>query len=97
MRFRLLGLFLLPLFILLLGCAGGSFLVRSALPNRVAVIQKAEVDVHSGTDRNTVVQFKLHAGTEAAWLETRDAWLRIALPDDKQGWVHSEDVEALVL
>ena len=76
---------------------GGSLLVRVTMPPRVAVMQNVEVDVHSGTSRDTVVQFKLHAGTETRWVETRGEWLRIALPDEKQGWVHEEDVVALVL
>ncbi len=76
---------------------GASFIVRVAVPRRVAVVQPVEITVHSGTSRDTVVQFKLHAGTEVEWLETRGEWLRVGLPDEKQGWVHHGDVVALVL
>jgi tetratricopeptide (TPR) repeat protein len=76
---------------------GTSLAIRTAVPRKVAVVQKAEVEVHSGTGRDTVVQFKLHAGTETRWLETRGEWLRIALPDDKQGWVQADDVTTLTL
>jgi tetratricopeptide (TPR) repeat protein len=76
---------------------GSSLLLRYSMPRQVAVVHKAEVDVHSGTSDDTVVTFKLHAGTEADWLETRGAWLRLGLPDGKQGWVRADDVQALTL
>ncbi len=76
---------------------GASFALRLALPTRVVVVQAAEIEVHSGTNRDTVVQFRLHAGTEAELLETRGGWLRISLTDGKQGWVELADVAALDL
>ena len=76
---------------------GASLVVRTVAPRRLAVIRDAEIDVHSGTGRDTVVQFKLHAGTQTQWIESRDDWLRIALPDGKQGWVPADEVIALTL
>jgi tetratricopeptide (TPR) repeat protein len=66
-------------------------------PRRVAVVDKAEVSVHAGTDRSSVVQFALHAGTETELIEERGDWLRIQLPDEKQGWVHRDDVITVTL
>lgn len=76
---------------------GGSWIWHTLAPERVVVVEGAEVAVHSGTDRSSVVQFNLHAGTEASLVEERGEWLRIALQDEKQGWVHRDDVIALRL
>jgi hypothetical protein len=72
---------------------GGSLLVRWLLPLRVAIVLPAEVEVHSGTDRDTVVRFRLHAGTEVRTVEERGDWVRIVLPDGEQGWLPAEQVE----
>jgi hypothetical protein len=71
----------------------GSLVVRWALPLRVAVVLPAEVEAHSGTDRETVVRFRLHAGTEVRALAARDGWVRIALPGGEQGWLPEDQVE----
>lgn len=76
---------------------GGSWAAHWLSPQQIAVIKSAEVDVHTGTGHDTVVQFKLHAGTEARWDERRGEWVRIALPDGKQGWLHQDDVVVLTL
>jgi tetratricopeptide (TPR) repeat protein len=72
-----------------------SLVVRWALPLRVAVVLPAEVEIHSGTDLETVVRFRLHAGTEVQALEVREDWVRISLPDGEQGWLPAEHVELL--
>jgi len=76
---------------------GASAALRLAAPRRVAVVSPEEISVHAGIGRDAVVRFKLHAGTEMQWLETRDEWLRVELPDGKQGWVSSDDVHTLTL
>lgn len=74
-----------------------SMVWRRALPQEVAVVTQPEIDVHSGTNADTVVRFRLHEGTEAHVLDTEDAWLRIELADGKQGWVSASDVMKLTL
>ena len=66
--------------------------MRQFNPEKIAVVSASEISVHSGTSRNTVVQFKLHAGTEARWVEKREPWLRIHIDESKQGWVHTDEV-----
>ena len=74
-----------------------SMVWRRALPQEIAVVNLPEIDVHSGTNADTVVRFKLHEGTEAHVLDTEEAWLRIELADGKQGWVSAIDVTKLTL
>ncbi|HVS65164.1 MAG TPA: tetratricopeptide repeat protein [Thermoanaerobaculia bacterium] len=73
----------------------GSLVCRWALPLRVAVILPAEVEAFSGTGADTVVRFRLHAGTEVRAVETSGDWVRIALPNGEQGWVGSDQVELI--
>ena len=56
-----------------------------------------EVDVLTGPGSEAVVHFKLHAGTEVEVRDERDSWLRIALPDGKQGWLEREYAEVVEL
>ena len=55
--------------------------------NRLAVITAYEADVRSGTSQDSLVRFRLHEGTEAKIEDEQDHWLRILLPDEKQGWI----------
>ena len=59
------------------------------------MIVPQEVEAHTAPDAESVVRFKLHAGTELTVRDERDGWLRIALPDGQQGWVR-RDKAALV-
>lgn len=74
---------------------GISLLIRSVHPSRVAVIVPQEIDVHAGTRADTVVRFKLHAGTEVAVSELRDGWLQIRLPDGERGWIEARHAEVV--
>ena len=33
----------------------------------------------------------LHEATEFAWMETRDGWIRVRLPDDSEGWLRETE------
>jgi hypothetical protein len=66
---------------------GGSLAVRYLMPMRIAVVTASEIDAHSGTSDDTIVRFKLHAGSEVRLVERRDDWLRIRLPDGQQAWI----------
>lgn len=76
---------------------GASYVIRTVDPPEIAVVTNYEVEVRSGISRDTVVRFKLHEGTEAEALEVEDDWVRIALPDGKQGWVERQDVLLVTL
>ena len=82
--------------LLLLLAVGGSLAWRTLSPLRVAVVVPQEIDAHAGTNPDSVVRFKLHAGSEVRLVERREDWLRIELPDGQQGWIerqHAEIVE----
>lgn len=81
--------------LLVLLCVGISTGLRTVWPQRIAVTQLHELDVHSGTSTDTVVRFKLHEGTEARVVDVEGDWVRIALPDGEQGWVARDGVAVL--
>lgn len=81
----------------LLLAAAGSLAVRLAAPTRIAVVLPQEIDAHAGTGRDTVVRFKLHAGTELRVIERREGWLRIALPDGQGAWIEADHAEVVTL
>lgn len=89
LRWAVVGLFLILLSV------GLSAAVRIVAPRRIAVVQAPEIEVRSGTNRDTVVRFKLHEGAEANVLDLDGEWARISLPNGEQGWVES-DLVALV-
>lgn len=81
--------------LVILVAVAGSLVFESALPQRLAVVVPQEIDVHSGNDTETVVRFKLHAGTEVEVVEARRDWLRIRLPDGEGGWIESRHAEVI--
>ncbi|MDY7094623.1 MAG: tetratricopeptide repeat protein [Acidobacteriota bacterium] len=81
--------------LILLLLTGGSLLAHIAFPQQVAVIVPQEVSAHTGPDAETVVRFKLHAGTEVRIADARKEWLRVQLPDGQQGWVAREQAEVV--
>lgn len=74
---------------------GGSLLARQFFPTRVAVVLPAEVDALTGPGADSVVRFKLHAGTEVRVKDSQDGWLRVALPDGQQGWMDGQYLEVV--
>jgi hypothetical protein len=75
----------------------GSIAAKSWIPNKIAVVLPPEVEVYSGTDRESVVRFELHAGTEVRASRESGGWVRIELPDGQQGWIESEHVDLVVV
>jgi hypothetical protein len=74
-----------------------SLALHGLAPARVAVVLPREVDARSGLRDDTVVRFKLHAGSEVVVREEREGWLRIALPSGEQGWIKAEAAEVVEL
>jgi tetratricopeptide (TPR) repeat protein len=75
------------LFLALLIAVGGSAATSAFASGRVAVIIPQEVEAHTGPSADSVVRFKLHAGTELRIQDSQDGWLRVALPTGEQGWI----------
>jgi tetratricopeptide (TPR) repeat protein len=88
---------ILALLLVVLLITGGSTALRLLAPSRIAIIGNYEVDVRSGISKDTVVRFKLHEGTEVRALDEQEGWVRIALPDGKQGWVEREQLLIVTL
>ncbi len=76
---------------------GSSLAIRRLAPSTVMVVTADEIEVHSGTSYDTMVRYRLHAGTEGEVVDSEQNWLRIRLADGKQGWVAAGDVETVNL
>lgn len=81
LRWVLMGL------LVVLVTIGGSVAAHRFAARPVAVIVPQEIDAFSAPDGESVVRFKLHAGTEVLIKDEREDWLRIALPDEQQAWI----------
>ena len=76
---------------------GASLAYRSVVRAEILVVSQPEIEVHSGTSRETVVRFKLHDGAEARFVDGQGSWVRIELSDGKGGWVEATDVAHVIL
>ena len=76
---------------------GSSLLIRAATPEQIAIVQPAEVAIYSGTSHQSTVLFKLHEGSELKVVEATPDWVRVSLPDQKQGWLPTTDVSLVEL
>lgn len=87
-RSEILGWTLIAVLGLLLGTLG-SLAGHRLLSQPVAVVVPQEIDAFTAPDTESVVRFKLHAGTEVRVRDERQGWLRIVLPDNQQGWIEA--------
>ncbi len=76
---------------------GSSFGVRSMAPEQRAVVLPAEISVHASTQEKSTVLFKLHEGAELSVTDSTGDWVRVSLPDEKQGWVAARYVMVVSL
>ena len=74
-----------------------SLLIRAAVPEKIAVVQPAEVAIYSSTSHQSTILFKLHEGSELKVVETTPEWVRVSLPDQKQGWLPVTQVSLVEL
>lgn len=79
---------LMALLVVLVGTLG-SVAGHRFFSQPVAVVVPQEIDAFTAPDAESVVRFKLHAGTELRVKDEREGWLRIVLPDDQQGWIEA--------
>lgn len=59
------------------------------------VIISQEVEVQSGNDKNSVVLFKLHEGSEVNISKIQNDWYQIELPDGKRGWLQKMAIDII--
>ncbi|HEX2464748.1 MAG TPA: tetratricopeptide repeat protein [Thermoanaerobaculia bacterium] len=64
---------------------------------RVAVVLPREIDARAANQADSVVRFKLHAGSEVLVRGESGGWLRIVLPSGEQGWIEAEQAEVVEL
>lgn len=57
------------------------------------VVIVPETEIKSGDSTSYSVLFKLHEGTEFQILQQNDNWFKIALPDERKGWINKDSVE----
>jgi SH3-like domain-containing protein len=82
---------------ILLAAAATSLVWRELRPTRVAVVVPREIDARAANQGDSVVRFKLHAGSEVMLREQQGDWLRIALPSGEQAWIQSSQAEVVEL
>lgn len=85
---EILSWILIALLVVLLGTLGSLAGHRFFSPP-VAVVVPQEIDAFTAPNTESVVRFKLHAGTELRVKDEREGWLRIVLPDGQQAWIEA--------
>ena len=75
----------------------GSVGLRWMFPTQIAVVQESEISVYSGQDSASVVRFKLHEGSEVRVVQIEENWVKVDLPEQKQGWVRAAKVLVVAL
>jgi tetratricopeptide (TPR) repeat protein len=81
----------------LLAVGVASLVMHELSPTRVAVVLPREIDARAGHESDSVVRFKLHAGSEVLVRDENEGWLRIVLPSGEQGWIEAEQAEVVEL
>lgn len=60
-----------------------------------AVVIESTVQAMSGPGGEYLEIFQLHEAAELRVLDSRDDWIRVSLPDGRQGWIPREAVETV--
>lgn len=63
--------------------------------NEEAIVLRPTAVVRTGPDVSSEPVFTLHEGAKVQLVEHRDGWLRIRLPDGKNGWLSQDDLEGI--
>lgn len=71
----------------------GALMVQFLQPPRVGVVQSREAVALAGTQADSGVRFKVHAGTELRVEQMLGDWVLVSLPDGTEGWLHREELE----
>lgn len=60
-----------------------------------AVVMSPKVDVRSAPTSEGTEIFTIHSGLKVKVIDTREEWREIRLPDGKEGWLASQDIEVI--
>ncbi len=55
------------------------------------VIEDAVARPGPGYAYDPAFEQPLHRATEFTWMETRQGWIRVRLPDDSEGWLRTSE------
>ncbi len=62
-----------------------------------AVVIESSVQVMNGAGDNYLPLFRVFAAAEVRILEERNDWLRVILPDGRQGWLRASNIEKVIV
>mgnify|MGYP001966223540 CR=1 FL=1 len=69
-----------------------SITIRHFAAPTIALVNAPEIEVYAANRVDSVVRFKLHAGSEVAVVAENNNWLRIRISDTEQGWLEKDNV-----
>ncbi len=81
------------LFVLFSSVAGMRIIIEYAHPSAIVIVET--VSVMTGPDAQYIEIFELHAGGEIRVVQKRNDWVRIQLPDLREGWVEAQEIEVI--
>jgi hypothetical protein len=65
------------------------------LPPEGVIIQTTEARLGPGYAYGKALEDPLHEATEFQWLETRDGWARVRLPDESEAWLRETACQSI--
>ncbi len=80
-------------FLLAIGFTGVK--IYDQLANEEGIILSATAVVRTSPDDASDPVFTLHEGTKVRLIEYREDWMRIQLPDGKNGWLAQDELEGI--
>ncbi len=69
--------------------------IYDSMVNEEAIVLRPTAVVRTGPDVSSEPVFTLHEGAKVQLVEHRGDWLRIRLPDGKNGWLSQDDLEGI--
>ena len=81
--------------VLLLAAGFMGIKIYDSLGNDEGIVLSPTVVVRTSPDAASEPVFTLHEGARVQLVEHRDDWMRIRLPDGKNGWLSRDDLEGI--
>ena len=94
-RPRWLGAIAVPAFLVWVLVTGSALLSGDAYDDAVVVVDGVALRSADSAGASPAFANPLPGGTEVGIVETRDAWVRVALADGTRGWLAASSVEAV--